>query len=68
MRLACRQSKSGLARQAEIERTTLNDMLAGRTWPDAITLAKLEQALETRWGDHPVTNPMKHGYAMKAHG
>jgi len=49
------QSKSELARQAEIERTTLYDVLAGRTWPDAITLAKLEQALETRlWPDHPV--------------
>ena len=49
------QPKAALARQADIERTTLYDMLAGRTWPDAVTLAKLEEALGTRlWPEHPV--------------
>lgn len=49
------RSKAEVARSAEIERTTLYDMLSGRTWPDAVTLAKLEVALQTRlWPDHPV--------------
>ncbi|GAA3221215.1 helix-turn-helix domain-containing protein [Oerskovia jenensis] len=57
-RLGCSlegQTKTSLARQAGLERTTIYDLLAGRTWPDAVTLAKLEEALETRlWPDHPV--------------
>jgi DNA-binding phage protein len=49
------QSKSEVAREAEIERSTLYDILSGRTWPDAVTLAKLELVLETRlWPDFPV--------------
>lgn len=49
------QSRTALAREAEIDRSTLYDMLSGRTWPDAVTLAKLEQALESRlWPEHPV--------------
>lgn len=53
------RSKAELARLAGIERTTLYDVLSGRTWPDAVTLAKLEQALDTRlWPDHPVP-PLK---------
>ncbi|HEY0119223.1 MAG TPA: helix-turn-helix transcriptional regulator [Cellulomonas sp.] len=48
-------SKAELARRAGIERTTLYDVLSGRTWPDAVTLAKLEEALQTKlWPDHPV--------------
>lgn len=50
------RSKAGVAREANLERSTLYDLLAGRTWPDAITIAQLEQVLETRlWPDHPVT-------------
>ena len=49
------RSKAEVARKAEIERTTLYDVLTGRTWVDAVTLAKLEEALGTRlWPDHPV--------------
>lgn len=49
------RSKAELARRAGIERTTLYDVLSGRSWPDAVTLAKLEEALQTRlWPDHPV--------------
>lgn len=49
------RSKAELARQAGIERTTLYDVLSGRTWPDAVTLAKLEEALKARlWPDQPV--------------
>ena len=48
-------SKVDLAREAGLERTTIYDVLSGRTWPDAITLAKLEEALGVRlWPDHPV--------------
>lgn len=49
------KSKAELARRAGIERTTLYDLLSGRSWPDAVTLAKLEEALEARlWPEHPV--------------
>ncbi|MFP3712573.1 helix-turn-helix domain-containing protein [Puerhibacterium sp. TATVAM-FAB25] len=49
------RSKASLAREANIERSTLYDLLSGRSWPDAITIAQLEQALQARlWPDHPV--------------
>ncbi|WP_182111679.1 helix-turn-helix transcriptional regulator [Actinotalea sp. JY-7876] len=49
------RSKAALAREANLERSTLYDVLAGRSWPDAVTIAQLEQALQTRlWPDHPV--------------
>lgn len=41
------RSLSGLCRQAGLARTTVQDLLAGRTWPDLATLAKLEDALDT---------------------
>lgn len=37
------RSRSGLAREANLERWTLYDVLSGRTWPDAVTIAQLEQ-------------------------
>ena len=49
------RSKSGLAREANLERSTLYDLLAGRSWPDAVTIAQLEQVLKIRlWPDQPV--------------
>jgi DNA-binding phage protein len=49
------RAKATLARDAGIERTTLYDMLSGRSWPDAVTLAKLEMALDSAlWPPHPV--------------
>lgn len=49
------RSRTDIARDANIERSTLYDLLAGRSWPDAITIAQLEQVLQTRlWPDHPV--------------
>ncbi|MBD3777679.1 MAG: helix-turn-helix transcriptional regulator [Micrococcales bacterium] len=49
------RSKAGVAREANLERSTLYDLLSGRSWPDAITIAQLEQVLQTRlWPDHPV--------------
>lgn len=53
------RSKSAVAREANLERSTLYDLLSGRSWPDAITIAQLEQVLQTRlWPDHPVP-PLK---------
>lgn len=53
------RSKAGLAREANLERSTLYDVLSGRSWPDAVTIAQLEQVLQTRlWPDHPVP-PLK---------
>ncbi len=49
------RSRTAVAREANIERSTLYDLLAGRSWPDAITIAQLEQALHSRlWPEHPV--------------
>jgi DNA-binding phage protein len=53
------RSKAGVAREANLERSTVYDLLSGRSWPDAITIAQLEQVLQTRlWPDHPVP-PLK---------
>lgn len=46
--------RSHVAEQAGIERSTLYDILAGNTWPDMVTLAKLEQTLNvTLWPAAP---------------
>jgi hypothetical protein len=46
------RSVAGLAADADLHRSTLYDILSGRTWPDLVSLAKLETALETRlWPD-----------------
>lgn len=48
------RSKSEVAKEADIERSTLYDILAGKTWPDTVTLAKLEAHLDTRlWPSEP---------------
>ena len=39
------RNKSQVALDAGIDRSTLYDILAGRTWTDLITLAALERAL-----------------------
>ncbi|NUR14914.1 helix-turn-helix domain-containing protein [Terrabacter sp. C0L_2] len=52
------QVRSHVAQSAGIERSTLYDILAGNTWPDMVTLAKLEQALSvTLWPSQPPTLP-----------
>lgn len=46
------RTQSGLAEEISIARSTLHDILTGRSWPDLSTLAKLEDALEARlWPD-----------------
>lgn len=45
-------TQTGLAEEISIARSTLHDILTGRSWPDLSTLAKLEEALQTRlWPD-----------------
>lgn len=41
------RTKSGLAEEISMARSTLHDILTGRSWPDLSTLAKLEEALDT---------------------
>lgn len=41
------RNKSEVATEADITRSTLYDILAGNTWADMVTLAKLEACLET---------------------
>ena len=50
------QVRARVAEEAGIERSTLYDILAGNTWPDMVTLAKLEQCLNvTLWPTQPPT-------------
>ncbi|HEV2890299.1 MAG TPA: helix-turn-helix transcriptional regulator [Frankiaceae bacterium] len=43
-----------VAREADLARSTLNDIVAGRQWPDVVTVAKLEHVLEVRlWPEWP---------------
>lgn len=37
-----------VAASSQLARSTLHDLLAGRAWPDVVTLAKLEQVLNVR--------------------
>lgn len=41
------RNKSEVAEAADIRRSTLYDLLAGNTWADMATLAKLETSLQT---------------------
>lgn len=45
---------SGVAEAADLNRSTLQAVLAGRAYPDLVTLAKLERVLDTRlWPTSP---------------
>lgn len=49
------RNKTRIATAAGIERSTLYDILAGRSWPDMISLSKLERELDQGlWPQHPV--------------
>lgn len=48
------RTKSRVAHDAAIERSTLYDILSGKSWPDTVTLANLERELGTTlWPPHP---------------
>ncbi|VXB04284.1 helix-turn-helix transcriptional regulator [Aeromicrobium sp. 9AM] len=48
------RNKSEVAQAADIRRSTLYDILAGNTWADMVTLAKLESCLGTAlWPREP---------------
>ena len=52
------RNRTQVAGDAEIERSTLYDILQGRTWPDTVTLAKLERELNRGlWPTFP-TEPL----------
>jgi hypothetical protein len=40
------RNKKAVAEEADIVRSTLYDILAGNTWADTVTLAKLEACLD----------------------
>lgn len=42
------RSQTEVAEHAELARSTLHDIVHGRTWPDVVTLAKLEATLDVR--------------------
>ena len=47
-------NKTKLSQRAEIKRSTLYDVLAGTSWVDTVTLAKLETTLGVRlWPEEP---------------
>lgn len=46
------RSQTEVASSANLARSTLNDILSGRTWPDIVSLCKLEAVLKVRlWPD-----------------
>ena len=45
---------AGIARDAQLARTTIYDILNGDTWPDVVSIVKLQDALTTSlWPDWP---------------
>lgn len=47
-------NKSAVASSASLTRTTLYDMLAGNAWADMVSIARLEEALQTDlWPTRP---------------
>lgn len=40
-----------VAREANLDHNVLRTMLSGETWPDLVTIAKLEQTLGPVWPD-----------------
>jgi hypothetical protein len=49
------KSASGVARSADLARSTLHDLTTGRSWPDVVSLAKLEGVLGTTlWPEKPL--------------
>lgn len=48
------KNRSTVAAEAEVDRSTMYDILAGKTWADTVTLAKLEAYLQSAiWPREP---------------
>lgn len=48
------RNQSRVCEQADVARSTVNDIVTGRTYPELVTIAKLETVLDTRlWADTP---------------
>jgi hypothetical protein len=42
------RNRTEIAAQADLSRSTLHDLTTGRSWPDVVSLAKLETVLQVR--------------------
>ena len=55
------RSKTALAEEVGMARTTLYDVLSGEKWPDLVTIIALEEALDVelwpRWGIGQTSDP-----------
>lgn len=52
-------AKAEVARQADLARSTVYDILTGRSWPDFVSLVKLSDVLETSpWPEGRPTAPL----------
>lgn len=46
------RSRTEIADRADLSRSALHDLMTGRSWPDVVSLAKLEKTLAVRlWPD-----------------
>lgn len=53
--------QKAVAEDADLARSTLNDIVTGRRWPDVVTIAKLEHFLKERlWPEWTAGNVDKH--------
>lgn len=61
------KNKSEVAAAAQIERSTLYDILTGKSWPDTVTLAKLEAHLgQSLWPSTPAP-PLRRAHPTVEH-
>lgn len=55
------QLQKDVAESADLARSTLNDIVTGRQWPDVVTVAKLEHLLQKRlWPEWAPGHEGKH--------
>jgi hypothetical protein len=55
------RSKTAVAQEVGMARTTLYDIVGGETWPDLVSIASLEEVLDVelwpRWGVGQTSDP-----------